>query len=88
MWLPEIPAVTLPPMLPGDALSKLIHGGAGASGLREFADAWRAHADTLDELADHVLSRGAAIDGWRVHVEPHWAACDYVTSGSPRFRLG
>jgi hypothetical protein len=60
--LPEIPAVTPPPTLPGDQLAALIHGGPGSSGLRNFADAWRAHADTLDELADHVLSRGAAID--------------------------
>jgi PPE family len=60
--LPEIPAVTPPPTLPGDALAALIHDGPGSSGLREFADAWRAHADTLDELADHVLGRGAAID--------------------------
>jgi hypothetical protein len=60
--LPEVPAMTPPPVLPGDQLSTLIHGGAGSSGLRDFAGAWRAHADTLDDVADQVLVRGAAID--------------------------
>ena len=60
--LPEIPALTPPPMLPGDVLSKLIHAGPGPSGLQDFADAWRARADTLDDLADQVVFRGGAID--------------------------
>ena len=62
VMLPEIPALTPPPMLPGDVLSKLIHGGPGWSGLLDFADAWRAHAATLDDLADQVVFGGAAID--------------------------
>jgi len=60
--LPEIPATTPPPMLPGDVLSKLIHAGPGWSGLLDFADDWRAHAARLEDLADQVVFRGAAID--------------------------
>jgi hypothetical protein len=60
--LPEIPALTPPPALPGDRLSALIHQGSGSTGIRDFADSWRAHANTLDEVADQVLARGSAID--------------------------
>jgi hypothetical protein len=49
-------------MLTGVAFAALIHGGPGSSGLRDFADDWRAHAQTLDDLADQVSVRGAAID--------------------------
>jgi PPE family len=62
VMLPEIPATTPPPMLPGDVLSKLIHAGPGWSGLLDFADDWRAHAARLEDLADQVVFRGAAID--------------------------
>jgi hypothetical protein len=58
----EIPALTPPPMLPGDQFSALIHGGPGSEGLLDFAEAWQAHAASLDDLADQVLFRGAAID--------------------------
>jgi hypothetical protein len=61
--MPEIPAMVRPPTLPGDQFSVLIHnGGPGSSGLRDFSDAWRAHAARLDELAEQVVSRGDAID--------------------------
>lgn len=60
--LPEIPALTPPPALPGDQFSALIHAGPGSSVLLDFADAWRSHAVSLDDLADQVLFRGAAID--------------------------
>jgi hypothetical protein len=67
VMLPEIPALTPPPMLAGEQFSQLIHDdGAGSTGLLDFADAWRAHAASLDDLADQVLYRGAAID-------EHWS---------------
>jgi hypothetical protein len=62
VMLPEIPALTPPPALPGDQFSALIHGGQGSSVLLDFADAWRANAASLDDLAHQVLFRGAAID--------------------------
>jgi hypothetical protein len=62
VMLPEIPALTPPPALPGDQFSALIRRGPGSSGLLDFADAWRAHAASLDDLARQVLFRGAAID--------------------------
>ena len=62
VMLPEIPALTPPPALTGDQFSALIRRGAGSSGLLDFADAWRTHAASLDDLAHQVLFRGAAID--------------------------
>lgn len=62
VMLPELPAMTPPPMLPGEQFSALIHRGEGSGALLDFADTWRAHAARLDDLADQVLHRSAAID--------------------------
>jgi hypothetical protein len=62
VMLPEMPAMTPPPVLPGEQFSALIHRGEGSGALLDFADTWRAHAARLDDLADQVLYRSAAID--------------------------
>jgi hypothetical protein len=62
LMLPETATMTALPVLPGDQLAALIHDGPGSRDLRDFAEAWQAHAASLDDLADQVLVRSAAID--------------------------
>lgn len=63
--LPDIPVAVAAPPLSGEQFATLIHCGAGTRGLFDFAEAWRAHAWRLEELADRVRSCGDAIDA-------HW----------------
>ena len=61
--LPQVPAMTAPPLLPGEALSKAMHeGGPGPESLREFASHWRSRAAQLEDLADRTDRTGLAID--------------------------
>ncbi len=66
IMLPAPPALTAPPTLPGEQFASLIHRGEGSRALLDFADTWRSHAARLDDLADQVLHRSAAID-------EHWS---------------
>lgn len=63
--LPEIPPMSPPASIPGEAQAVALYSGHGAGSLRQLANDWQSLAATLDDVAGVTSQTAASIDA-------HW----------------